>query len=108
MKYLLIIYLLASCNTISSDPEGMYTCKYENEFSKVSDTLWLKKINNNYYHVNRHSGVLIKETEKEKLMTELWKLTYENNVFTDIRTGRTFSWDDNKLIFGNRTYIRKL
>lgn len=84
MKYLFIIYLLASCNTISSDPEGVYTCTYENEFSKLSDRLWLKKINKNYYHADRHSGVLVKETKKQKLMTELWKLTFENNIFSRI------------------------
>ncbi|HUQ67580.1 MAG TPA: hypothetical protein VM101_15565 [Flavitalea sp.] len=107
MKKLFIIYLLlVSCNTTNYSAEGCYTCKYEHEFAITSDTLCLRRIDGTY-RINRHSGVFIKATGKEKLLIELWKLSLNKNVFTEIKTGRTFTWnrDRQSLIFGNRIYI---
>lgn len=111
MKIVFIILLFVSCNTVGN-PEGMYTCTYEHEFAQTEDTLLLKRINKNYYQIERHSGVTRKEDGKrsaKKMVVENWKLEYDNNkqLLTEIKTGKKLFWiaDKRVLILGNREYV---
>ena len=113
-KSIIILFsFLVACNTTKTNqnPEGMYVCQFENEFSKVADTLLLQKLNGNYYKITRHSGVTNKSDNKKQMMAEVWKLEFEINkyVFTEMKTGKIIIWDADKhiLIFGNRDYERK-
>ena len=113
MKKIIACLLLVACNTTITNqkPEGMYVCQFENEFSKIADTLLLQKLNDNYYKISRHSGVTNKSDNKRKMIAEVWKLEFEEskNVFTEMKTGKIIIWDADKqiLIFGNRDYVRK-
>jgi hypothetical protein len=114
MKKVFVFYLflsLISCNTITDqNPEGVYVCKFEHEFAKTEDTLLLKRINKNYFTIIRHSGVTSKANSKKQIISEVWKLDYDNNknVFTEMKTGKVLIWNADKqiLIFGNREYVR--
>lgn len=115
MKKSIVFYFLlslVSCKLISTEQnaEGIYTCNYEHEFAKTSDTLMLKRMSENYFKVIRHSGVVIKETGKQKIISEVWKLDYDKskNVFTELKTGKTLVWnaENHSLIFGTREYLK--
>jgi hypothetical protein len=107
MKKLIACFLLVACHTAITwqNPEGIYVCRFENEFSKVTDTLLLQKLSNNYYKITRHSGVT---NNKKQIITEVWKLEFdkEKNVFNEMKFGKIIIWDEDKsiLIFGNREY----
>ena len=106
------LLILVSCNTITMDnvPEGMYVCRHKNEFSKTEDTLLLKKINNNYYHVERHSAIKLKDKPAKKYIIENWHLEYDNNKksLIELKTGKTLIWnpDKNILLLGSRIYVK--
>jgi hypothetical protein len=110
---IILFSFLGACSTtiINQKPEGVYVCQFENEFSKIADTLFLQRLNSNYYKITRHSGLINKNSHKKRRITEVWKLEFEEtkNVFTEIKTGKVLIWDADKheLIFGNRDYIRK-
>ena len=104
-----------SCNSITTTKslEGSYTCQFEHEFAKTEDTLLVKKINENYYQIVRHSGVIKKMDGKEsskEVIVENWKLEFDKNknILTETKTGKTLIWNPEKqlLIFGNRDYSR--
>ena len=108
-----LIFLLVACNTTTTNqtPEGIYVCRFEHEFAKVEDTLVLQKLNDNFYKIIRHSGVINKSNNKKQMIAEVWKLEFEEskNAFTEMKTGRIIIWDadKHKLVFGNRDYVRK-
>ena len=108
-----LFFLLVGCNTTitNQNPEGMYVCRFENEFSKIADTLFLQKVSGNYFKIIRRSGVTNKSDNKKQMIAEVWKLEFEEtkNVFTEMKSGKILIWDADKqiLIFGNRDYERK-
>ena len=118
MKYFIayILLLMVSCNTVTTDqnPEGVYTSKYQNEFAKTQDTLFLKSINNNYYKVERHTGVTRKAGTKaktaKKVLIEKWTFEYDKDKksLTELKTGKTLIWnpDKNVLLLGSREYVK--
>jgi len=111
-----VFFLLVSCNTVTTDnnPEGMYTCKHEHEFAKTEDTILLTRINENYFKIIMHSGVIRKINDKilpKQTITKVWLLEFNNNkkVFTEMKTGKTLIWNSYKqiLILGNREYKKQ-
>lgn len=110
MKKIIACLLLVACNTTITNqtPEGMYVCRFENEFAKVEDTLFLQKVSGNYFKIIRHSGVT---NTKKQIITEVWKLEFDKskNVFNEMKFGKIIIWDEDKgkLIFGNRSYTKK-
>jgi hypothetical protein len=103
MKKIFWFLLFVSCNNVKVDnPAGIYTCRFENEFAKVNDTLLLQKITGNYFKITRHSRI------GKKVIREKWTLDFDEskNVFNEVKFGKIIIWDADKqiLIFGNREY----
>jgi hypothetical protein len=104
-KIMTCLFLFVACNTAitNQNPGGMYVCRFEQEFARVNDSLLLRKLNDHYYKITRHSGVTNKSNNKKQRIAEVWKLEFEasKNVFIII-------WDEDKheLIFGNRDYVK--
>ena len=95
--FIAITIMLAGCNDTI---DGAYTCSYENEFYKINDTLVLKKMANDIYHIDRKTGV------NQKLRKEAWTLEYdkEKQVLTERKKGKIVVVLGGGLIVGNRTY----
>ncbi len=95
--FIAITIMLAGCNDTI---DGVYTCSYENEFYKINDTLVLKTISKDMYHIDRRTGV------NQKLRREAWTLEYdkEKQVLTERKKGKIVVVLGGALILGNRTY----
>jgi hypothetical protein len=117
MKYLAFCFILlaTACNSSKNDTalDGVYTASFEHEFAKTEDTLIVKKANdgNGVYQITRHSGVIKKMGGKifpKEILTNTWTLEYnsDKHILTELKDGRTFIWDSNKLTlqFGETTY----
>ena len=117
MKYLIICLLLfvAACSGSDNNVvlEGVYTASFEHEFAKTEDTLIVKKANdgNGVYQITRHSGVIKTMDGKifpKEILTDTWTLEYnvDKHILTELKDGKTFIWDSNKLTlqFGETTY----
>jgi hypothetical protein len=117
MKYLIIwlLLLVAACSGSNNnvDLDGVYTASFEHEFAKTEDTLIIKKANdgNGVYQITRHSGVIKTMDGKifpKEILTDTWTLEYnaDKHILTELKDGKTFIWDSNKLTlqFGETTY----
>ncbi len=117
MKYLIFCFILlaTACNNPKNDTalEGVYTASFGHEFAKTEDTLIVKKANdgNGVYQITRHSGVIKTMDGKifpKEILTDTWALDYnaDKHILTELRDGKTFIWDSNKLTlqFGETTY----
>ena len=117
MKYFMICFLFcaAACSSPNNNSalDGVYTASFEHEFAKTEDTLILKKANdgNGVYQITRHSGVIKKLDCKifpKEILTDTWTLDYntDKQILTELRGGKTFIWDSNRLTlqFGETTY----
>lgn len=117
MKYLIICMLLfvAACSDSNNNVvlDGVYTASFEHEFAKTKDTLIVKKANNGngVYQITRHSGVIKTMDGKifpKEILTDTWTLEYnaDKHILTELKDGKTFIWDSNKLTlqFGETTY----
>jgi hypothetical protein len=117
MKYLIICLLFfeAACSGSTNNTvlDGVYIASFEHEFAKTDDTLILKKANdgNGVYQITRHSGVIKKLDGKifpKEILTDTWTLDYntDKQILTDLKGGKTFIWDSNRLTlqFGETTY----
>ncbi len=95
--FIAITIMLAGCNDTI---DGTYTCSYENEFYKINDTMVLKTISKDIYHIDRRTGV------NQKLKSEAWTLEYdkEKQVLTEMKKGKIVVVLGGALILGNRTY----
>ncbi len=95
--FIAITIMLAGCNDTIN---GVYTCSYENEFYKINDTLELKTISKDIYHIDRRTGV------NQKLKREAWTLKYDNEkqVLTEMKKGKIVVVLGGELILGNRNY----
>ena len=117
MKYAIIclLFFVAACTGSNNNTglDGVYTASFEHEFAKTDDTLILKKANdgNGVYQITRHSGVIKKLDGKifpKEILTDTWILDYntDKQILTELRGGKTFIWDSNRLTlqFGETTY----
>jgi len=119
MKYLIFFFILlaTACNSTKDDTalDGVYTASFGHEFAKTEDTLFVKKANDGkgIYQITRHSGVVKTMDGKifpKEILTDTWTLEYntDKHMLTELREGKTFIWDSNKLTlqFGGTTYKR--
>ena len=117
MKYLIFFFILlaTACNSSKKDTalEGVYTASFGHEFAQTEDTLFVKKANdgNGVYQITRHSGVIKTMGGKifpKEILTDTWTLEYnpDKQILTELKGGKTFIWDSNKLTlqFGETTY----
>jgi len=117
MKNLIFCFILiaSACNSSKDDTalEGVYIASFEHEFAKTEDTLIVKKANdgNGVYQITRHSGVIKTMDGKifpEEILTDTWTSEYnaDKHILTELKDGKTFIWDSNKLTlqFGETTY----
>lgn len=117
MKYLIIYLLLfvVACSGSDNnvDLDGVYTASFGHEFAKTEDTLIVKKANdgNGVYQITRHSGVIKTMDGKifpKEILTDTWTSEYnaDKHILTELKDGKTFIWDSNKLTlqFGETTY----
>lgn len=117
MRYLIFCFILlaTACNNSKNDTalDGVYTAFFEHEFAKTEDTLIVKKANdgNGVYQITRHSGVIKTMDGKiypKEILTDTWTLEYnaDKHILTELKEGKTFIWDSNKLTlqFGGTTY----
>ena len=95
--FIAITIMLAGCNNTI---DGVYNCSYENEFYKINDTLVLKTISKDFYHIDRRTGV------NQKLKREAWTLESdkEKQVLTERKKGKIVVVLGGELILGNRNY----
>ena len=117
MKYLIVysLFFVSACGGSNKNAalDGIYTASFEHEFAKTDDTLTIKKANdgNGVYQITRHSGVIKKMDGKifpKEILTDTWTLDYnaDKQTLTEIKEGKTFIWDSNRLTlqFGETTY----
>ena len=93
---------------------GTYINSAGGIYSRANDTLIVKPLQNNQFHIARRTGFnLIQDgkTGKRQFETEVWKAVYDEGTrsLTETRKGKLITAypDSGFLLIGKRKYIKK-
>ena len=111
MKYLFFLFIIiVGCNNIQQHPiEGVYTNKYESEYSVADDTIILKVSNPEMFSITRKTG--FQRKRNNILLTNEYKTENLNGVYDathhcihEIQKGLTLICTGETIKINNTTY----
>ena len=111
MKYLFFLFIIiVGCNNIQQHPiEGVYTNKYESEYSVADDTIILKVSNPEMFSITRKTGfqrkrnnILLPKEYKTENLNGVYDATH--HCIHEIQKGLTLICTGETIKINNTTY----
>jgi len=107
----MIIFLLLLCGCAgASDITGVYTKHVESEYSIGEDTVFIKRLNDRSFLVERHTGFQRiadgKLSAKQQMVQYSTATPSGSNQLLDTKSGAILTFTTDKLLLGTAEYIK--